>query len=142
MGELHSYCTVAFRTRKRLYLEFYSTNFDNFFFQILLIVYPTYYKTIKLFGCRGYEVFKQERSKWVLFGAICQWKSLFLSYNFDWIRIILYSHFVAKTFLFLTIYIDYSFGFDLPIKSCKNYHNIHFDHFMSQQIKLKLLKPI
>jgi hypothetical protein len=31
MGELRSYCTVEFRTRKRLYLNLYSTNFDNAF---------------------------------------------------------------------------------------------------------------
>ncbi len=47
MGELRSYCTIAFPTRKFLYLNFYSMNFDNFFFQILLIVYPTYSKNMK-----------------------------------------------------------------------------------------------
>ncbi len=60
MSELRSYCTVAFPTPKRLYLEFCSTNFDNFFKKILLIVDPTYRKTIKLFGFGGYGVFKQE----------------------------------------------------------------------------------
>jgi hypothetical protein len=60
MSELRSYCTVAFATPKRLYLEFCSMNFDNFFFKILLPVYPTYRKTIKVFGFAGYEVFKQE----------------------------------------------------------------------------------
>jgi hypothetical protein len=36
MGELRPYFTVAFRTRKRLYLEFYATNFDRFFFKYSL----------------------------------------------------------------------------------------------------------
>jgi hypothetical protein len=70
MGELRSYCTVAFPTRKNLYLIFYSTNLDNFFFKMLHSIYPTYRKNIKFFGCRDYGIFKQERSKWVLFGAV------------------------------------------------------------------------
>jgi hypothetical protein len=36
MSELRSYCTVAFPTRKLLYLNFYSTNFNNFFFKYSL----------------------------------------------------------------------------------------------------------
>jgi hypothetical protein len=60
MSELRPYCTVAFSTPKPLYLEFCSTNFDNFFLKILLTVDPTYRKNIKLFGFGGYGVFKQE----------------------------------------------------------------------------------
>src|SRR5579862_9213065 len=33
MGKLRSHCTTAFPARKRLYLNFYSTDFNNFFFK-------------------------------------------------------------------------------------------------------------
>ncbi len=64
--------------------------------------------------------------------------SLFL--NFDWIKKIHYSHFVAETFLFLTIYIDRSFDLDLCIKSWKSCLNILSNHFMSRQMKIQSTK--
>lgn len=70
MGELRPYCTVAFRTRKRLYLAFYLMNFDNFFFQILLIVHPTYRKNIKLLADVATEFSNQKGKPAVLFCSI------------------------------------------------------------------------
>ena len=70
MSELRSYCTVAFRARKRLYLEFYLMNFNNFFFQILLIVYPTYRKNIKLLAAVATEFSNQKGKPAVLFCSI------------------------------------------------------------------------
>ncbi len=49
----------------------------QFFFQILLGLYPTYGKNMKSFGCRRCGVFKQERSKISVFGGIHLQKSLF-----------------------------------------------------------------
>ena len=98
MGELRPYCTVASRTRKLLYLSFYSTDFQ-IFFCILVGTYSTYRTITKSFGCVGIEIIKWQRSKTVRSGTIQRRKWLSLPPNFDWTNIVFYNHFVEKFLL-------------------------------------------
>ncbi len=68
MDGLRSYCTVALRTRKCLYLNFYSTNFNNFFFNYSLVCILLTVKISSFLAAVAYAFSKQERSKWALFG--------------------------------------------------------------------------
>ncbi len=67
MGELRSYCTVMFQTRKCLYLSSYSTNLNNFFLKYSLVSTLLTIKISSFLGYRHYEIFKQKRSKMCTF---------------------------------------------------------------------------
>ena len=62
MVELRPYFTIARRTRKLLYLSFYSTDFNNFF-QLLLRAFPPYRESIKFSNPTDYGFLRQEKSK-------------------------------------------------------------------------------
>jgi hypothetical protein len=86
MSELRPYCTVRFWTQKHLYLSFYSTDFNNFFKNILGLA-SAYCKNFFFLFCplslRNWEA-KQVTivGSWRYLST--KMTSLFL--NFDWIK--------------------------------------------------------
>ncbi len=124
---------------KHLYLGFYSTDFNNLKKNSWLGFYLLY-KLLFLFCLLSFRNWEAKKVKIPGFWRHLSTKITSLFLNFDRIETIRCSHFVAKTFLFLTILIDSSFDLDLCIKSWKSYLNILSDHFMSRQVKIQSTK--